>query len=154
MEIEITFAQTVCGTATVQPDGLYQIIRCDCKMVSGDLLRCYGIVGENIHCFGVLAPEGGRLKLEKRMSNRQWTDWKDCHFVASKEPPALESPWLPWQGRLYDRQVTNALAQTRDGVTEIALPYSMEEAFDYMEFFCMLTPKNIGGKMYLTCPLP
>ncbi len=154
MQIGITFEQEDCGVAKISREGLYEVLRCDCDLVGTDLLRCYGIKGDKHICLGVMVPEGGRLGLVKRMSVRQWEPWRDCRLVLSAGPPVLQQPWVPWQGRLYDRDVTVALAQTRGDVTEIALPYSMEEPFGYMELFCMLTPKNIGGKMYLTCLLP
>ncbi len=154
MEVSITYGEQHCGQAEIVREGLYEIIQCDCRPVSQEFLRCYAIVGQQAMCLGVMEPKDGRLKLTRRMSARQWEPWQDCRLELSQEPPVLDNPWMPWQGRLYDRDVTVALAQTRGSVTEIALPYSMEEPFGYMELFCKLTPKRIGGKMYLTCMLP
>lgn len=155
MQLGITYQQEHCGTAEILPEGLYQTIRCHCQMVSGEVLRCYAVVGEKTMCLGVMAPEGGQLVLEKKMSSRQWAPWQDGRLELAREPPVIQdNPWKPWQGRLYGHDVAIALACTQAGETEIALPYSMEEPFPYMELFCKLTPKNIGGKMYLTCMLP
>ncbi|MBQ6465771.1 MAG: hypothetical protein IJJ43_05850 [Oscillospiraceae bacterium] len=69
MTLPIYFGGERAGELTETREGLYRVLRADCAMREGLCRLWLHGEGRSVY-FGLLAPEGGRLRLERRFSPR------------------------------------------------------------------------------------
>ena len=106
MEYPVYIGGQASGTLRERQDGLYTVWEIDCAPREG-LIRLWAQGGGRSVCLGLLAPEGGRLRLIKRLSRRERekfpslieriSDQTELFIVpgeAAAPPPETEKPAL------------------------------------------------------------
>ena len=70
MSLPIYIQGLPCGELNEKGEGLYTLFSADCEPREG-LIRLWAHGGGRSACLGLLAPEGGRLRLTRRLSRRE-----------------------------------------------------------------------------------
>ena len=139
-----------CGQATIQKQGLYYVFTGQCRPISDEVTRAILQCDGKTVPLGVLIPEQGTLQLRKKISRSQIGD---CAFqsVVLSGP---EGEWQPREGLVFDRRVTGAIAKMEGTSRTVAIPFSPEEPFPYLTFFCCCQPMELYGKLHLVVTIP
>lgn len=145
------------GTLEVTPQGGYLRFRAECAIPGRELRRLAARSGETGCELGVLAPEGGLWRLDRRLSPAQLRalglERIDACFLRGPAPEG----WTPEPspgGLLRDALlrrlcagVTGALTRREGGRTLLALP--LTQPFPLLPAFCLGTLRVLEGKTYL-----
>ncbi len=135
-----------CGTGRARREGLYMIVDCDSEPVTGEVVRAYLPTAGEPCCLGVLVPEGGRLRLTRRIPTSRFPQPPFETAVISKDGEL----WAPWSGEVDGVAVEGALSKREGGARVIALPWSPDAPFPWMALALRCTPRRIGEEQYLT----
>ena len=137
-------------------------------METDRIVRLYAHDGEKNVRLGVLMPEGGALRLERRLAADAFSFTPQTRVTTSPdtEPAAPERPaekeaaeaaaepeqtawaaWEPFSGRILDCLVENArLRRTEDGA-ELDMDYEPGREFPLMPLFCFCTLEELDGAL-------
>ena len=137
-------------------------------METDRIVRLYAHDGEKRVRLGVLMPEGGALRLERRLAADAFSFTPQTRVTTSPdaEPAAPERPaekeaaevaaepeqtawaaWEPFSGRILDCPVENArLRRTEDGA-ELDMDYEPGREFPLMPLFCFCTLEELDGEL-------
>lgn len=144
------------GELTVTEAGMYMEFRAACRGGDGALLRAF-LVGEKGEArLGVLAPEGGRLGIRRRLSRQEAgklgkllrcearrdaeTGWE----AVGQPEGLLPAGWVSKQ--LQD--VPGVLTQRAGALRRVAIPYDPQRPFPLAALFCFAKIQRIGGCVY------
>lgn len=138
-----------------------------CPAEEGYIYRvALDIQGQDILVAGVMLPQAGEFRLEKRMDGRfspekvrgafllrsrpgEYTGWSPLPFPLERLEPFAPSR-CPWGqsalGRLLDGG--NALVCDYEGQWYAASPLEKDRPFSLAPFFRKVTPLEIGGRSY------
>ena len=147
------------GYADVDRRGAYTVVSCRCPVQSASVTRlCAAADGEG-PSLGVMVPRGGELWLEKRLSRSQLSALGPGtvrRFVLSFDD-GVPDGWepCPEAGALFRDpllrriSVRGALTRQRDGLRELAVPWSPEAPFPLAPLFCLGRLLERDGRDYL-----
>lgn len=168
MEYTVFDRGAAVGSASAERRGLYWHIAAECRMETERIVRLYAHDGEKNVRLGVLMPEGGALRLERRLAADAFSFTPQTRVTTSPdtEPAAPERPaekeaaeaaaeseqtawaaWEPFSGRILDCPVENArLRRTEDGA-ELDMDYEPGREFPLMPLFCFCTLEELDGAL-------
>ena len=168
MEYTVFDRGAAVGSASAERRGLYWHIAAECRMETDRIVRLYAHDGEKRVRLGVLMPEGGALRLERRLAADVFSFTPQTRVTTSPdaEPAAPERPaekeaaeaaaepeqtawaaWEPFSGRILDCPVENArLRRTEDGA-ELDMDYEPGREFPLMPLFCFCTLEELDGAL-------
>ena len=168
MEYTVFDRGAAVGSASAERRGLYWHIAAECRMETERIVRRYAHDGEKNVRLGVLMPEGGALRLERRLAADAFSFTPQTRVTTSPdtEPAAPERPaekeaaeaaaepeqtawaaWEPFSGRILDCPVENArLRRTEDGA-ELDMDYELGREFPLMPLFCFCTLEELDGAL-------
>ena len=168
MEYTVLDCGAAVGSASAERRGLYWNIAAECRMETDRIVRLYAHDGEKSVRLGVLMPEGGALRLERRLAADAFSFTPQTRVTTSPdaEPAAPDRPaekkaaetaaepeqtaeaaWEPFSGRILDCPVENArLRRTEDGV-ELDMDYEPGREFPLMPLFCFCTLEEQDGAL-------
>ncbi len=131
----------VCGTLTETREGLYRVFRADCEAREG--LRRLWLHGEGRSVYlGLLAPEGGRLRLVRRFSRAAGLpETVEC---ARDSPAPAREGTPPREGLVWRRRADGSLTASDGARRYLALPAARTAALRDTGRL-----RRIGGKDYL-----
>ena len=142
MTLPIYFGGERAGELTETREGLYRVLRADCAMREGLCRLWLHGEGRSVY-FGLLAPEGGRLRLERRFSRAAGLPGQiDCarDSPAAVPPP---KPETPRGGLVWRRRADGSLIASDGARRYLALPASGAAPGGAARLH------RIGGKDYL-----
>ena len=139
-----------CGRAEIQKQGLYYVFTCRCRQVSDAVTRAVLLCSGKSVPLGVLIPEQGKLCLKKRLSQSQIGSGAFETITLS----GPEGEWQPWEGMVFDRAVSGAVSKVEGAYRKVAIPFSPEEPYPYLAFFCCCQPVELHGKLHLMVTIP
>lgn len=168
MEYTVFDRGAAVGSASAERRGLYWHIAAECRMETDRIVRLYAHDGEKRVRLGVLMPEGGALRLERRLAADAFSFTPQTRITTSPDakPAAPERPaekeaaeaaaepeqtawaaWEPFSGRILDCPVENArLRRTEDGA-ELDMDYEPGREFPLMPLFCFCTLEELDGAL-------
>ena len=158
MEYTVFDRGAAVGSASAERRGLYWHIAAECRMETERIVRLYAHDGEKNVRLGVLMPEDGALRLERRLAadafsftpQTRVTTSPDAEPAAPERPAekeAAEAAWEPFSGRILDCPVENArLRRTEDGA-ELDMDYEPGREFPLMPLFCFCTLEELDGAL-------
>ena len=158
MEYTVFDRGAAVGSASAERRGLYWHIAAECRMETDRIVRLYAHDGEKSVRLGVLMPEDGALRLERRLAadafsftpQTRVTTSPDTEPAAPERPAekeAAEAAWKPFTGRILDCPVENArLRRTEDGA-ELDMDYEPGREFPLMPLFCFCTLEELDGAL-------
>ena len=168
MEYTVFDRGAAVGSASAERRGLYWHIAAECRMETDRIVRLYAHDGEKRVRLGVLMPEDGALRLERRLAADAFSFTPQTRVTTSPdpEPAAPERPaekeaaeaaaepeqtawavWEPFSGRILDCPVENArLRRTEDGA-ELDMDYEPGREFPLMPLFCFCTLEELDGAL-------
>ena len=168
MEYTVFDRGAAVGSASAERRGLYWHIAAECRMETDRIVRLYAHDGEKNVRLGVLMPEDGALRLERRLAADVFSFTPQTRVTTSPdtEPAAPERPaekeaaeaaaepeqtawaaWEPFSGRILDCPVENArLRRTEDGA-ELDMDYEPGREFPLMPLFCFCTLEELDGAL-------
>ena len=141
MAIPVYIGGKLAGTLTETREGLYRVFRADCELREG-LHRLWLHGGERSVYFGLLSPEGGRLRLMRRFSRAAGLpEAVDC---ARDTPAPARSGPPPQAGLVWRRRADGALTAGDGEHHWLALPAKLAPGSP-----AAARLQRIGGKDYL-----
>ena len=168
MEYTVFDRGAAVGSASAERRGLYWHIAAECRMETDRIVRLYAHDGEKNVRLGVLMPEDGALRLERRLAADVFSFTPQTRVTTSPdaEPAAPERPaekeaaeaaaepeqtawaaWEPFSGRILDCPVEKArLRRTEDGA-ELDMDYEPGREFPLMPLFCFCTLEELDGAL-------
>ena len=92
MTIPILHGEETIGTLCTRREGAYTLFEARCRPFPGlRRLHVFGEEGKNA-CLGVLQPEGGELRLRRKLSRAAMRAWPQKLVYASLDPAPRERP--------------------------------------------------------------
>ena len=150
MEYTVFYQGAEIGQAVVEPDGLYYRLSAQCAEPAHGVWRLWACVGEESRLIGVLCPETGGLRLEKRVSRRAWPILPDG-FVLGREREGFR----PWRGVLEGQELPDAmLRDNADGTQTIAVFAPPEGPVPLAEYFSQMREAEVDGRPCLLLDWP
>ena len=150
MDYTVFFQGAEIGHVTVDPDGLYYHLSASAAEPAHGVWRLWACVGEESRLVGVLIPETGGLRLEKRVSRHAWPILPDG-FVLGREREGFR----PWRGVLSGWEVPDAmLRDNADGTRTIALFAPPEGPVPLAEYVSQMREAEVDGRTCLLLDLP
>ena len=150
MEYTIFFQGKEIGHASIEPDGLYYLVSASAAEPGQGLWRLWGCFGEQSRCLGVLFPETGGLRLERRVSRHSWPILPDC-FVLGREREGFR----PWRGILEGQEIPDAmLRDNADGTQTLAIFAPPEGPVPLAEYVSQMREAEVDGRRCLLLELP
>ena len=138
------------GRVTVDPDGLYYRLTASAAEPGRGVWRLWACVGEESRLIGVLFPETGGLRLEKRISRRAWPILPDG-FVLGREREGFR----PWRGVFEGQEVSDAmLRRSADDARTLAVFAPPEGPVPLAEYVTQMREAEIDGRPCLLPDLP
>ena len=145
------------GTLEVSPQGGYLRFRAACRAQGGELLRLGVRSGEKEADLGILVPEEGRWRLDRRFSpaalRSLGIETLNACFLRRRAPAG----WLPEPepGRLFGDAILRRLCAGLSGALtcrerrglQLALP--LTEPFPLLPAFCLGSLRQLEGRPYL-----
>ncbi|MCI8525463.1 MAG: hypothetical protein HFF17_05980 [Oscillospiraceae bacterium] len=144
-KIPMRYEGRACGQASLRREGLYLLVVCDGEPVTDQIVRAFLTGDQGQAALGVLVPEGGRLRLRKRIAASQMPAGE----LTEVRVTGSEDGWTPWEGELEGRQIAGARSRMEGGRQRIAVPFSSQEPFAPMGAALRGTPLMLEGKRYL-----
>jgi len=155
------------GKVCISEERPYWRVRCECRMVSGEVLRLISSSRGRERSVGVLTPGHGALTLDRRFTASGLPFEKGAEDLTFRlgartdDRMARRSPdggWIPearpeslfTDGDIADacRGAEGVLTRAAGGDTLIAVPFSHTEPFSMMPIFCFGRIKRIGERDY------
>ena len=150
MEYTIFYQGAEIGHVTVDPDGLYYRLSATAAEPGHGIWRLWACVGEESCLIGVLFPETGGLRLEKRVSRHAWPVLPDG-FVLGREREGFR----PWRGVLEAQEVPDAmLRRSADGTRTLAIFTPPEGPVPLAEYVSQMREAEMDGRRCLLLDLP
>ena len=150
MEYPIFYHDKEIGSLTVEPDGLYYRLSASAAEPAPGLWRLWGCFGEQSRCLGVLFPETGGLRLERRVSRHSWPILPDC-FVLGREREGFR----PWRGILEGQELPDAmLRDNADGTQTLAIFAPPEGPVPLAEYVSQMREAVIDERPCLLLDFP
>ena len=150
MESTIFYQGAEIGRANIAPDGLYYRLSAACAEPGHGVWRLWACVGEDSRLIGVLFPETGGLRLEKRVSRHSWPILPDC-FVLGREREGFR----PWRGVLMEQELPDAMLRENDGGSRtLAIFAPPEGPIPLAEYVTQMREAAIDGRPCLLLDLP
>ena len=168
MEYTVFDRGAAVGSASAERRGLYWHIAAECRMETDRIVRLYAHDGEKNVRLGVLMPEDGALRLERRLAadvfsftpQTRVTTSPDTEQAAPERPAEKEAAeaaaepeqtawaaWEPFSGQILDCPVENArLRRTEDGA-ELDMDYEPGREFPLMPLFSFCTLEELDGAL-------
>lgn len=138
------------GSVRLEPAGLYLRLSARCGEPAHGVWRLWACVGTKSRLVGVLFPETGGLRLEKRISRHSWPILPDC-FVLGRETEGFR----PWRGILEGREIPDALLRENgDGSRTLALFPPPEGPLPLAEYVGLMREGALDGRPCLLLELP
>lgn len=158
MEYTVFDRGAAVGSASAERRGLYWHIAAECRMETDRIVRLYAHDGEKCVRLGVLMPEGGALRLERRLAADAFSFTPQTRVTTSPdtEPAAPERPaekeaagavWEPFSGRILDCPVENARLRRTENGAELDMDYEPGREFPLMPLFCFCTLEELDGAL-------
>ena len=136
--------------ASIDPDGLYYHLSASAAEPAHGVWRLWACVGEDSRLVGVLIPETGGLRLEKRVSRHAWPILPDG-FVLGREREGFR----PWRGVLSGWEVPDAmLRDNADGTQTLAIFAPPEGPVPLAEYVSQMREAEVDGRTCLLLDLP
>ena len=143
MDFSVYEGGAVCGALTAAREGLYWALDARCRAQAG-VVRLYACAPDGTRqSLGVLMPEGGDLRLRRRVSASTLPLTDGWRFTTDEREP-----------------VTAAGVTIPDGVIEgqgsarrLYVPYDAAVPFCLMEYVCFFTIVRRAGRFFWTCAL-
>ena len=149
MEYAIFYQGAEIGHASIEPDGLYYRLSASAAEPGHGLWRLWACFGPESRCVGVLFPETGGLRLERRISRHGRAVLPDC-FVLGREREGFR----PWRGILDGRELPDAmLRESADGVT-LAIFAPPEGPVPFAEYVGQMREAELDGRPCLLLEWP
>ncbi len=153
MEIAIMEEGVRRGTMEIRGEGAYTRFEARCAPLPG-LRRLYVFGGGARACLGVLAPEGGELRLRRRLSRAAMEGFPErIEFAVAAEgaPPEEGAPPkgedaetdAPAAGAAWERRADGSLVGEEEGRRLLALPCALRREPPGLRL------REIGGRRYL-----
>lgn len=167
MEYTVFDCGAAVGIASAEKQGLYWRIRAECRMETESIVRLYAHDGEKSVRLGVLMPENGALRLERRIAADAVSFTPQTRITTSPdaetpEPPVekkaaaqaaaepertAEAAWELFSGRILDCLVENALLRRTENGAELSMDYEPGREFTLMPLFCFCTLEEQDGAL-------
>lgn len=168
MEYTVFDRGAAVGSASAERRGLYWHIAAECRMETDRIVRLYAHDGEKNVRLGVLMPEDGALRLERRLAADAFSFTPQTRVTTSPdtEPAAPERPakkeaaeaaaepeqtawaaWEPFSGRILDCPVENARLRRTENGAELDMDYEPGREFPLMPLFCFCTLEELDGAL-------
>ena len=103
MEYTIFYQGSEIGCVTVEPEGLYYRLSAACAEPGHGVWRLWGCFGADSRCLGVLYPEAGGLKLERRVSRHSWAILPEAFAIFA--PPEGPLPFAEQTDRMREAEL-------------------------------------------------
>lgn len=142
-EYEILDPSGAIGRAQVQKDGLYWQISAECPVKCERIIRVYAINADTSVNLGVLMPENGALRLNRRIAQEVFTFAPDT-VLSTRKPEANRDGWRSFSGIVEETEITCAL---RRGST-LAIACDGKTPFALMAHFARFHIATIDGQPY------
>ena len=150
MEYTIFYQGAGIGSVAVEPDGLYYRLSATAAEPGAGVWRLWGCFGEDSRCLGVLFPETGGLRLERRVSRHSWPILPDG-FVLGREREGFR----PWRGVLEGQELSDAMLRNNpDGTQTIAIFAPPEGPVPLAEYVSQMREAVLGERACLLLKLP
>ncbi len=150
-KLPIYYEDVETGRLEIEQDGLYlRFDACAQAPVGSGVLRLWAVGAEGETYLGVMAPEGDRLALVRRLPARSCVGRIWTHGVLA----GRDGLWRPYSGIVASVPVTGALRRTVGGAVETALPFDPREPFAWLPLLPRLRAENIGGASWLVLREP
>ncbi len=154
---EIMDGEKAAGTLEVSRQGAYCRFRADCSAPGGELLRVALRSGVRIADLGVLAPEEGRWRLDKRLSPAALRGLGIREISACFLRREAPEGWVPEPepGRLLGDGLLRRLCAGAAGALirregeRIVLALPLTDPFPLLPVFCLGTLRLLEGRPYL-----
>ena len=146
MDYPIFYRGEALGSLLVEPDGLYYRLSARCREPEErGIWRLWACLEADSRCVGVLAPETGGLRLERRVSRRSWSVMPDC-FVLGRE----REGFLPWRGTLEQEEIPDAMLRAEaDGSRTLAIFAPPEGPVPLGEYLSLMREGVLDGRACL-----
>ena len=141
MEYAIFYQGAEIGRAGIEPDGLYYRLSASAAEPGHGVWRLWGCFGTESRCLGVLRPETGGLRLERRVSRHSWPILPDC-FVLGRECEGFR----PWRGILEGQEVPDAMLRERAGALTLAIFAPPEGPVPFAERISDMREAELDGR--------
>ena len=149
--LPLFYEETECGSVTFQLEGLYYVVQGQSNLNTSQVMRLYAMWGEDVRCFGVMEPCNGMLNIRRSIPATALPEnWPDRVVLDASTPNC----WMRWEGDLFDCHIPQAMTKMEDGKRVIAIAYDPQEPFVAMPLFCLMEPRIIDHKRYLTICVP
>ena len=150
MEYPIFYQGAETGGVAVEPEGLWYRLSACCAGPGRGFWRLWGCFGTESRCLGVLRPETGGLRLERRFSRHSWPILPDC-FVLGRETGGFR----PWRGILEGQELPDAMIQTTgDGGLTLAIFAPPEGPIPFAEYVSQMREAELDGRPCLLLDWP
>ena len=141
MEFSVLMHGRTVGTCTLEEDGLYWQLRCDCELLSDRVERLYAAERK----LGVLEKEGDRLTLRRRISRASCPELPPQSGVFTLHPvkppevePVCEEPELaPWEGEVQGYPLKGYIKDDH-----LLFPYDEKEPCPCEPLICFFEVKD------------
>lgn len=149
LEYAIFYQGAETGQITVEPEGLYYRLSAQCTEPAPGLWRLWGCFGTDSRCLGVLYPETGGLRLERRVSRHGWPILPDC-FVLGREREGFR----PWRGILEGQELPDAMCKTEGDSLTLAIFAPPEGPVPFAEYVDQMREGELDGRPCLLLDWP
>ncbi len=150
MDCAIFYQGAETGRISIEPDGLYYRLSAACAEPGHGVWRLWGCFGTDSRRLGVLFPETGGLRLERRVSRHSWPILPDG-FVLGREREGFR----PWRGILEGREIPDAmLRDNADGTQTIAIFAPPEGPVPFAEYIDQMREGELDGRPCLLLDWP
>ncbi len=150
MEYTIFYQGSEIGCVTVEPEGLYYRLSAACAEPGPGVWRLWGCFGADSRCLGVLYPEAGGLKLERRVSRHSWPVLPES-FILGREAEGFR----PWRGVIEGQELPDAMVRTEgSGSMTLAIFAPPEGPLPFAERTDQMREGKLGGRSCLLLDWP
>ena len=143
MDFSVYGGGAVCGALTAAREGLYWALDVRCRAQAG-VVRLYACAPDGARqSLGVLMPEGGELRLRRRVSASALPLTDGWRFTTDeREPVTAAGVTIP-----------DGVIETQGCVRRLFVPYDEAAPFILMEYVCFFTIVRRAGRFFWTCAL-
>ena len=150
MEYTVFYQGAEFGHAAIDPDGLYYHLSASAAEPAHGVWRLWACVGEESRLVGVLIPETGGLRLEKRVSRRSWSRMPE-YFLLGREAEGF----LPWCGLLEEQRIPDAMLRSNSNSSQtLALFPPPEGPIPLAEYVSQMRESELDGRPCLLLDWP
>lgn len=144
MEHSILYRGNPVGSIEILSQGLYHELTADCSVFAPGVQRLYQSIGYDSFPMGVLLPEAGRLRLQKKLSKHAFPSFSQ-YWTAGAE----DEGFLPWRGSVDGVEVEHGFVKCDGEDRIIAVAFPSDAPFPLSSFLPDMEARELFGQQYL-----